>query len=224
MKIEYGNGAAASSPNIFVTFGVATDGAGSISGTNASAKQSILTGGTGNDTTARPCYFSGSTGRFAMALNVTDGSSVGKGCFLNVERSHDASGNDTSTYYTYCIFGKDAGAGSVAVRQQSIVTGVAGVPPTVELKCVAQAPNAPSTWTYNGTTAVAVVSPVLGVIGNPLLGFLIGKVSDWLDQSQVPVTIYALAHTYLALSGPTFGQGSAWIAITSTVCPLMRYE
>lgn len=102
IRIEYGAGAAATSPAILLTVGVATDGAGTLTGVKTTAYQ-VKTAT--NSATAYTCRVSGATNRVVVAMWESAGN-ASYALFFAVERTHDADGDDNDegavvlTHYT----------------------------------------------------------------------------------------------------------------------------
>jgi hypothetical protein len=102
IRIEYGCGAAATSPAILLTVGVATDGAGTLTGNKTTAYQ-VKT--STNSATAYTCRVSGDTNRVVVAMWESSGNAA-YALYFSVERTHDADGDDNSdgamvlTFYT----------------------------------------------------------------------------------------------------------------------------
>ena len=205
MKWEYGETAATVSAASFITVGTATDGAGTINSAGTSGRlQSGGTVATTNDTNAYACDFSGANNRFQCAMFHTDGSANGpRTAFMfSVERAHDSSGNDLGTYFTIATMVASSGTSTASGFPKQVSIPTAGAATASESFWGVVVPNAASTGSFGASTLVSPVFPMVGAVGNPLLGVMVGRVGDFGDNVLVPITLYGTSHTYLTM-GPT---------------------
>ena len=218
-KLEYGY--SSTSPGFRLTFGTGSNGSGTIS--------NILTGYNGNTfttmanmgATTYPCYFSGDSGEFRMLMWATKNNN--DQVVMVIERSKDNSGNKTADYWTV-IVGSQGGS----ARQQTC-TGVStqiaweNWPVAVITGGVNR-----GTAYWNGTVAASPIFPLLGSIGNPMLGLMVCVAADVADNTLVTVsTLYGSTHTYIVTKGGTAigikGIGQCFSSANTNAC-LMRYE
>jgi hypothetical protein len=254
-KIIYGNDAS-SRPTPYFYWGCATDGSGNIT-TNYNwgpyQIYSPLAGGpptvasnntfftfspSHTDTAPWESDFSGATGRFSALL--WRGYPTGIGgpqVLLNIERSHDNSGNDTDAYWTVAFIGNPAVNGfNIYSLSQSIFkpsTGGAGtiygfaygsalnntsnqgagigygVPPlpTVAIPLTLNVNNLNGgAWglSVNNSVPVLPVFPIVGYVGNPMIGMIVMKSDDTSDGALITASFYGTSHPYLmcARGGP----------------------
>lgn len=225
LKFEYGSAGTSSNPNFTIIAGQASDGGGNISGLMTSIRTTVLngiSGSAGNDTTARNHFFCGTAGRISMALNNNAANSSTIHGHVNIERSHDSSGSDTGSYFTMLTSGFDGS--SQKIFQVSLVNGLVGGPPAQETKWLGACPTtADTTWTYNSTTAIAVINPFVGVMGNPVMNFLLALSTDWADISGLTITLYGASHNYIVMNGNA-SKNTYTSSSTSNLALLLRWE
>ena len=94
MKMEFGS-AALTTPQIWMTFGTVTDGAGTLSA-SMTARRAFAFAAT--SATAYDCHFSGGTGRFAMSLFSNNANTQDRHQF-SMERDWDSSGTAVEDYF-----------------------------------------------------------------------------------------------------------------------------
>lgn len=90
-KIEYGGGRTTDSAGIYLTVGTGSDGGGKITGLAISTRASLAGYNIGNST-PQTCVFSGEGNRCAIAMFVSRDPDAS---FFSIERTKDASGQDT---------------------------------------------------------------------------------------------------------------------------------
>jgi hypothetical protein len=231
-KVLYGNDTG-SRPIFYFYWGCATDGTGNITtnynwgpnqvfspATGGSTGVSTIGPNTGTtDTAPWESDFSGAPGRFACIpwRGYTQGIS-GPQFLLNIERSHDNSGNDTDAYWTVLFIGQpDNGVNSVtgnwfAMTQSIFKPGTGGAGPqyaipngqgntlnnTIALSPLPtiNIPNATS-LSFNNSIPVLPVFPLVGYVGNPMIGTIIMKAGDTSDGALVTASFYGTSHPYL---------------------------
>lgn len=255
-KIVYGNDDG-SRPVPYFYWGCATDGSGNITTNYNWGPYQVygpLSGGppsaggatsfytytpVSTDTAPWESDFSGASGRFATLL--WRGYPTGVGgpqVLLNIERSHDNSGNDTDAYWTVVFIGNPANNGfNIYSCSQSIFkpsTGGAGFPygfafgtalnntanqgtgigygvpplPTIAVPInpatATGASSAPWGLSVNNSVPVLPVFPLVGYVGNPMIGMIIMKANDTSDGALVTASFYGTSHPYLmcARGGP----------------------
>jgi hypothetical protein len=184
-------------PTIELTFGTGSNGAGTL--TNATATITLNSVPASQTNLSYECDYSGSSGRFACCM--FQGWS---GCFFfSVERSHDASANDTGSYFTFLAVGSlNTGV------QQTVRPSSAGGPLPAE--------SSPITVHTSNTTGIVPggdaslsacpVWPMVGGLGNPLLNAVSVKTNDVAGSLIVPVSLYGTARNYLIMK--TLNSGS----------------
>jgi hypothetical protein len=219
VRLDYGV-TANSGPWIRATTTTSTDGAGN-AGSVTTGIQDVSNNGSANQsTTAFPSYMSGSINRINGAFWEPANTS-GKGAFFNIERSHDTTGNDTTEYATMITV---AGGQNVApsITQISINSTNAT---TTETKLAVFSTHSTTTGDFGPSTLLCPAFPVVGKIGNPIIGVLVGKASDWFDQTQIAFTLYNVTHTYqIVNSAGVNAAGYLTYDATPTSALLFRYE
>jgi hypothetical protein len=222
LRINYGTNAGAATPGLSFVLQAATDGAGGIPA--ATGNSGTITGFLGNtsEATSRTSYMSGASNRLQLAI--FPNSSVSNGCILNVERSHDSSGNDTTSnqYATITALGFTTGS-AVTVSQVSITAANQTVTET-RLPCTTN--HSAGTGSFGLSTLMSPVDPVVGARGNPMIGLLVGKNVDWTDLTQFPYTIYSVSRNFLILNNTGKWSASNSIVYDSVPvpCVAMRFE
>lgn len=217
-RLDYGG---VSGPFFTITSGVATDGAGNITVVTTGALSLQVNGQTNSSTTSVNNYMSGSTNRMNLLL-FPNNTSVSKGGFFNIERSHDTSGNDTSTYVTVETFA-GANTPSNSVTRQISFNNTSQT--TAETKLTANILTGTGTASFATSVGLSPIFPMVGAVGNPLLGMLTGKSVDWADQTQFSLNMYGTAHNYIVSNVGLYNQaGISTYNSTQTVCIMMRYE
>ena len=220
LRIEYGY--SATSPRTRVTVGTGSNGAGAITGGVISvAPWEITSLETNQGANTFPCFFSGDAGEFRMYL--WQSGTVNCGVVFGIERSKDSTGSKTTDYFT--VLSANSSNPSNATFQQSVLSsslvanresGIIGLGLT----------NAPGTGLFNGTVLAAPVFPILGKVGNPMLGFAVCEAADVFDGATITVAaMYGGTHTYVAANRTNFGSGSGTRTANGAVMAiLMRYE
>ncbi len=225
LRLDYGTGSVATTCKLTATLSGGTDGAGNATGGSTGA-QVVFSGLT--TASSFTSYLAGSTNRLHIYMWPGNTATVGKG-LLNIERSHDASGNDTSanSYATMTVVGSTNTTNSNVVSQISITASNSTVN-EIRLPCIIN--NTTNTGSFVLSTLLSPVFPVVGAVGNPLIGIMVGKNVDWADLTQFPYTIYSVSHNFIifnnaaAATDPITGAGVLTYATTPTCCLAMRYE
>jgi hypothetical protein len=223
LKIELGYNS--SIPGIRMTVGTGSNGAGVITNTCTSAPwETTYASSWGNrpdnmgDTTF-PCYFSGHAGEFRMYLWQSATRAIG--VFFGIERSKDASGNDTGEYFTALEGWKGSNA-QTQYQQTIFKSSVANLESgtiTVPLT------SASGTGAYAGSVASLPIFPVYGRVGNPMLGWQAACASDLTDGTICTIdSLYGAAHTFVAITGSQISTYMARSANPTAMGLLMRYE
>lgn len=211
-KVEYGF--SATSPQIRVTVGTGSNGSGTITGATMGPYQ--VNGGLANQGgTTYPCYASGDAGEIRFMMWQSNGSVES---LFGIERSKDSSGNKTTDYFTLNI----CNAPSNSQHAQQTILGSLVTQKEIAWISLGST-NASSTENFNGTTAANPVFPLIGKLGNPMLGWLTATGADVSEGASVTVTIYAANHTYIATKlGNIASLGQ--LARGNANAVLMRYE
>lgn len=211
VKIEFGTGTSVTLPSIAVTVGSGSNGAGVL--TNAGTRQ-IIGGGTssGGTATTFECDFSGSASRIAFCM----WRAWTFPSFFSVERSHDSSGNETSSYVTMLASGN--GIATSHCNQQTILPSANGGPLFVEnFGLTLQTGN--TTASFANSVAVAPFFPFVGKLDNPCLGAVCIKDGDFADGAQFGVSLFGTTHNYLVIKSALGSWGNQ-----TTNGVAMRYE
>ena len=189
-KVFFGVGSTTSTPRLKVEIATGTNGAGTLTG-NISTQQT-LGGSTG---TASNSYFSGSSSRFQLAMWPSNGQLWR---FLSIERDRNSSGVETGDGANILCYG------NIAWVSQFIPKTTLGVPAPIETK-VCTLISSQTSQSAGGNTGVGVVRPVMGVLRNPMIGWLICSRADFTSEVTNAISLYGVSRTYLALTSTALG-------------------
>jgi hypothetical protein len=176
-------------------------------------------------TTAQNSYMSGASNRLHLALWPILAANNSPGGFLNVERSHDNNGNDTtSNQYATIVAGSSAGINypqvSITALNQTVT----------ETHWATLSTHTAATGSFGLSTLLCPVFPLVGALGNPMIGLQVGKQVDWANATQFTYTMYNTAHNYIIFSnnasntwGGTTG-GILYDNATPSAAVAIRYE
>jgi len=203
-----------------------TDGAGNLltpfstrlyggSGDNRS-----LQGQSASTTNLLPCFASGDAGnmRFGMWYNNNNvGPDYYQGVGIIIARARDSNGNQCGNYVQVWGFCYSHGAFQTVFAYGLGTTNNLDLTGTV----IAAAPNLGDTsWTNSGAIMVSPVMQNIGGLSNPTPDLLVGSRKDFPPTASAVITVYGIAHTYVALSSTNL-YGFVQSQNTSL---LMRYE
>jgi hypothetical protein len=234
VKVEVGY--SSTSPRIRMTVGTSSNGAGTITGQiissapwqitqNNNLSVSILE--QNNGSTAYSCFFSGSAGEFRMYMWQT--TLTTSGVLFVIERSKDSSGLDTNEYVTILGSGNVNNISYGFFHAQQTITAAGLGNYDSGILCVALTSTS-STGAAFGTVAAFPVYPVLGKVGNPMLGLMAVCQADISDGAVVTVNnMYGGTHTCITVRGygGSNGFGAAFghrLLGGVDMAGLMRYE
>jgi hypothetical protein len=230
VKIEYGFNV--SNVAIRLTVGTGSNGSGTITSILAGYSAFIITNNAATfanqGITTYNCFFSGDAGEIRVCMWQGLNSPAGMS-FFGIERSKDTSGNKTDDYFTVCHCNATTNTGNTAHRQQTMLKS--GLTPGFEgtwigVGCSTQT----NSGSFNSTVAAFPVFPLIGKIGNPMLGLMIACANDILDGATVTVaSMYGSTHTYVALKSggvgtPGFQSVGMYTNQGTQMGVLMRYE
>jgi hypothetical protein len=205
IKLEYGGGAAAADPSVWITAGTASNGAGTLTGA-ATTRQQLQCGFT-STSFALPCYISGATNRLQLAMFTNGLAIAGSGAagfMVALERTHDNTGADTNTAVTFAGCNDNSGWKTV---QQTLPTTGGGGAPAMETNTISFATSNTS-GTYGTSTGVGPIFPFLGQYLNPLVGLLTAILPDVSCLATATLAPYGTNHNYLVIGGSSPGSAS----------------
>lgn len=221
VKVQYGF--SSTSPRFQITVGTGSDGAGNITSQVISSAPWAASGNlTNQGASTFPCYFSGSAGEFRALMWSVSTSTPNITAFFTIERSKDGSGNNTASYVTVTA----AGSGASSISNQQTVTASAAANRETGIVALAGT-NGSNTGAALGTVAALPVFPLLGLVGNPMLGLMVAFASDVAANSTCTVaSMYGSTHTYIAFNpgGLLSNALGARNINGATMAGLMRYE
>lgn len=199
VKFEYGTSATANAYQFAFTAATGSNGSGTLTG-NVSTRflsSSNLAGTTG---VGNNSVFSGSTGRFAIAMfiNATSGSN---GFFVGVERSHNSSGADTSNYFMAVSLQNVSGTRSPF--QQIIQNPSLGGALTNETAFIT-ALTTLSSGIAGTNVALGPLFPVIGLLDNPCMMLAFSRGGDIVEGTTVTVPYFGSNHTMYCTKAATW--------------------
>jgi hypothetical protein len=215
LKLQYGTQLTSGNyPIVYLYFGTATDGNTNISQNmnwGTTNPVSSVAGSATIVTTGAALWesdFSGSSGRFSAIVWRGYNAAVPSPAFcINIERSHDSSGNDTDAYWTIVT-----AFASTTNLQQSIFKAGTGGPGVLEVNNVSTIKTIAcvNNQNINNSVCVLPIFPVVGFVGNPMYNMIALKNGDAFEGAFLSVTLYGSSHTYLtSKAGNTTGGGPA---------------
>lgn len=144
---------------------------------------------------------------------------------FGIERSKSATGTDTASYFTVLSCGGQIGA--PVPFQQTVLTSSVGLRDTGWCT-IAGTPGA-GTGSALGTVAAFPVFPILGLIGNPMIGWASAYAADISNGSVNTISsMYGSTHTYIGISQPAntpLQQALGERALSGAfMAGLMRYD
>jgi hypothetical protein len=231
LKVEYGTNATGSNnPEMRFTAGTSTTGTGNVSGlTTGVFLANLDPGGNGDGASTFNCYFSGDAGRMCIMMwrDVTDAQNPWA---MAVQRSINASGTYTNSYFTLAVVAYNYGSQNSDVYQQSVVFGVGSGPQrqTMLKGGLNVLGGAFTSEIFNGSTAVSPVYPEVGIFDNPMDALMVGSNSDFTEGQIVTIPAgnmpYGTAHTYVCSQRTAFlSCGPAGNAVQHSTI-LLRYD
>lgn len=230
VKIEYGCSATAGAPGIAITIGSGSNGSGYLTGL-LSTRQVLGCGG--NSTSNIISVVSGDTNRIAIGLwgcsvNATQNVIAAVttfATFFSIERTKDATGNDTSE--GVLLLGAHDSGGITKYQQYWNCTSGPTGQETGGWAALMPTPNVvqSSAGLSIGGGVQAPVYPIYhskGVFLNPGLNALC-MANGWCQElSTVVIPMYGANHTYMPFTTVTFNSTVARHGANSTF--MMRYE
>lgn len=191
IKLEYGSGAAATSPALWLTVGTTHDGAGNLTGLTTTRYQIKSAA---NSTTASTCRVSGGTNRIAVAMWESS-ADVNKALWFSVERTKDAAGAVTATGLMITTFYTTTPRQLVYL----FATGETGV----ETNWGALLPST-GTGAAGSSVAVYPIFLTTGVFLNPLEMLIICFGANFTAGVEVSFTYYGSTKKYMPLAVSTY--------------------
>lgn len=223
LRINYG-ASATPAPLMSVILMTSTDGAGNATGGTGTSGTLTVFSSVGTSI-SQASYMSGATNRLQLALWVSGTLQNQNGGFLNIERSHDNNGNDTTSGQYATITAAKGAVSSAGVSQVSITALNQTV---TEISLPTLVNHTTATGSFSLSTLLAPVFPVVGALGNPMIGLQVGKFVDWANITQFSYTMYNVSHNYIMFAtntNPSFGTAGALTYDTTPTCSLaIRYE
>jgi hypothetical protein len=223
VRFDYGNNGG-SSPQIKIQTASSSNGSGTLSGTVLT--QFVGKTQTNSGSTLFNCLFSGTNASFQCMM--WRDATAGFNLLFAIDRSKDASGNDTSAYVTQFALQSTT---ANAAQQQSLVFGVgasAQIGPCNLSGLNMNNFNAPVfsfvgtgtnvSQSFNGNIKVASVFPFVGYDDFPTLSVAHATPLDFSELATVTCTLLGSTHTYIYSKNQNFTGGIVNMAM------LMRWE
>lgn len=218
VKLEYGTSGTANAPQFAITAATGSNGSGTLTG-NVSARNVSASNSAGATGVGAASIFSGSSSQFAIAmfLNPVSGSN---GFFFAIERAHNSSGADTSSYFMVLSIANNSG--THLPTQQIVQLPANGGTLTAETAFIT-AMTTLSSGLVGTNIALAPVFPVIGKLDNPCMALAFSKGGDVIEGATVVVPYFGSNHTFYCTKAATLysqmptgsGSGNA---------TLIRYE
>jgi hypothetical protein len=212
IKIEYGSGPAAATPAYWLTIGIGSDGAGTITGILFARTQ--VPAVSNNTSATNKCFGSASTNRVTIAMFLDTGNMP---FWLAIERTKTpgtTTGEDNGTG-VLLAFGVSTGS------HKSQVLPFGATAPTAEdgIQCILSRNNP---TTYTGDQGIGLMIPMLGVAIQPGMNVCITMTADFAAFAQPAFTLYGASHTYQQMGSNihTLRVGTS----DSNTKLLLRYE
>lgn len=219
IKVEYGSGpSAVANIGLWWTLGTGSNGAGTLTGTISTRFSTSSTAYAVNPLTS---YWSGSTSRMQAALWVQGVGTSSNICqFFSIERTKDATGNDTNVGILFVY--KLVAGNSYGQLFWNRTTGTPAINPETSWGCMSNS----GSVAKNGSQ-VAVYPLFLNNAGpfvSPPLGVLTYINADIVAFGAITFTIYGASHVYMPFgSGALTGSG-LMTRTSGTPAVLMQYE
>lgn len=207
IKLEYGGGATAANPALFIQLGTAYSANSGVLSGNVTLCEQCLTG-TGTVGSGEFTWVGDGANYMGMMLERASG--VNTGIFI-MERAISGQQSNAPVYATtgqYVFFAKMyANGGTCASGALFYNTGV--VPRFLNL--LAPALIGATSYIANGLTPALPIFPPVGWLGNPVTVGIFASGSDTIEGASAQTTIYGATHTYLmtktqAVYASPFGQ------------------
>ncbi len=212
VKIEYGSTGAANYPGIWLTVGDGSNGSGTITGSPVARRQF----GYNAANASLACHASGDTNRIAFLLWHNGATPTSAYQLFGIERSHDASGNDTAAGLLVLACENGTGGFHSCYFETGVGTATPETSPGALL---------PSVGTLSAGSLLGF-SPIFvhdgGGFVNPALNFVLAFATDISLGSSVVLPMYGADHTFMAPGGDINITVRGTIA--NNVVALVRYE
>ena len=189
-------------PYIYIWAGVASDG-------NTNISQSMFWGSTtpvgivtnSSVTSGSALWesdFSGASGRFCMLLwRGYNAQAATPTTILIIDRSKDNNGNDTDAYWTIIWYSANSVNGSVSIFKAG-TGGTSALEVNQSTGTVLHTINtSTTTLSINNSVCILPIFPLVGFVGNPLLGAISMRTGDVAEGAILSATLYGTTHSYL---------------------------
>jgi hypothetical protein len=205
VKLEYGSSGASTRAAIWITVGVATNGAGTLLGAKSTRNQC---GQETNNTNTALCAFSGDTARLTIALWFFDSlgnQAAAQTIFFSVEREKDINGADVGTGCYITVSG-NSGIDDLGdeIGQEYFGRSAGGLG-------IEEDPGCHAPGIGNGTSGADVSLFPQNFANGVFLPFglnqLAYKTSAIPANAEILVIVYGATHTFRALGGTFCAQG-----------------
>jgi hypothetical protein len=202
LRVQYGmNTTSGDFPYIYIWAGTASDGNTNISQNmfwGTTTPVAILTNS--SVTTGAALWesnFSGASGRFSMVLwRGYSAQAASPATILVIDRSKDSSGNDTDAYWTIIWCSSNSTDGTVSIFKAG-TGGVSQLEFNSSGSFLHTINTSSSTLSINNSVCILPIFPLVGYVGNPLLGAFSMRTGDVAEGAILSATLYGTTHTYL---------------------------
>ena len=221
MRLDFGGGGGGvgNALSIWVTIGTGSDGAGNITGVCFNNVQ--IQNPSNNGAIATNSYGSADPSRVQMALFVQTTNVQQLIFIISIERSKDASGNDTGDAILISYI-QGGSTGGVSYSNYIVLAGGAQ-PATEQGITFICSSNNPTASCVPGDVGVGVMIHFKGVSQQPGIGLLAALTNDVSAEGTFNATIYGVTHTYLQ-TRQGFGRAGNFSTFDTTTRCCIRYD
>lgn len=217
LKMEFGSGSAANTPQITITFGTGSNGTGTLTGAMGGSSMQCSAGT--SSVLATHCFGSADTSRFQLML-FTSASFVNL-VVISVERTKDSTGADTSAGLL-TTWGNNGGPVFTAYY---IRTG--GAQPTTETGINLVMSNLTSS-AFSSDIGVGFPIHFRGIAQQAGLGVIAVNSGDFVAEAQFSLSVYGATRTYQLGVGNTsqirIATGNTGFSDRATTRVGIRYD
>lgn len=213
LKIQYGNASGVNNPQITISIGTGTSGAGVLTGLIAGTYTIPSSAPAGQGVVTFECDFCGDVDRMGIMMWRTNSTTQQAGAFF-VERTKTTSGANSSDGVTLFAL---QGVG-FANRQRTIAFGV-GLGPALTVVAGID-PDATGSLVFNNSAPLSPTFAFYGKWGNSQTVLGLASQGDIIEGMILTTTLYSSSRTYLASKNGAMGSCGG----TNNMATLMRWD
>lgn len=202
-------------PKIFIGVSAKSDGNGNLTGNQfntipgSTPSPCYYNGsgyGIGLGSSGVECNFAGDADNLRWIIFRTSLNSGGMPTAMIIDRSKDSKGHDTDEYTTVCL-SLTSNIGSP--RQQTFFKTGAGGANILETQHFSTVHLQQTSYAGRGGVPAFPIFPLIGAVGNPLLGAVLQCASDTSEGALIKVSLYGTTHTYLVCKQTAMNSAGA---------------